>query len=66
MEEQYYDDASIAARSKREQLMKEAEEYRLRRHIDTLQNLDKSEKKLGVVSHRKYGILHSFRPRLTS
>ena len=65
MEGQYYDDAGIAAASKREQLMKEAEEYRLRRHIDAIQQLDKSEKKQDVKSQRKYGILHPVRPRFS-
>jgi hypothetical protein len=44
MEEQYYDDISIAARSNREQLMKEAEEYRLHRHIFAMKKNGKTEK----------------------
>ena len=44
MEKQYYDDINIAARSKREQLMKEAEEYRLHHHIFAMKKHGKGEK----------------------
>jgi hypothetical protein len=52
MEEQYYDNTSIAARSKREQLMKEAEEYRLHRHIVTMNKNGKVEK-AAMPEHRR-------------
>jgi len=62
MEEQYYGDASIAARSKREQLMKEAEEYRLHRHIAAMKKLDVGERKPIVESDRKHRILPGAKP----
>lgn len=54
MEEQYYDNTGIAARSKREQLMKEAEEYRLRLHIATMKKNGKVEKATVPENRRGY------------
>ncbi len=53
MEEQYYDNTSIAASAKREQLMKEAEEFRLRRHIAAMKKPEKAEK--GVIPEKRRG-----------
>ena len=66
MEGNYYDDVSIAASYKREQLMNEAEEHRLIQHIAAIQKLDKSQKKLSVENHRKYWVLHPVRPNSTT
>jgi hypothetical protein len=58
MEERYYDNSSIAARSKQEQLMKEAEEYRLRRHIIAIKKNKKLEKAALPEKSRR----HAFQP----
>jgi hypothetical protein len=55
MEDRYYDDISIAANCKREQLMKEAEEYRLRHHI-TFMKIAKAEKATMLEKRHKYVI----------
>ena len=47
---------SIAASSKQEQFLKEAEEYRLRRHIAAIQKSAKVEKVINPVNRRKYEI----------
>ena len=52
----FYDSSSIAAQSKREQFMKEAEEYRLQRHIAALRKLEKGDKKASLEKTRKYRI----------
>ena len=54
MEEQYYDNTSIAASAKREQLLKEAEEHRLRRHIATMKKHGKVEKAAIPENRRGY------------
>ena len=54
-----FDSGSIAANSKREQFLKEAkeaEEYRLRRHIAAIQKSAKVEKMINPVSRRQYEI----------
>jgi hypothetical protein len=56
MQERFYDDAGIAAQSKREQLMKEAEEYRLRRHIAASQEMETSNQKMSPKNNRKHMI----------
>jgi hypothetical protein len=54
--EQYnqYDPSSIAASSKREQFLKEAEEYRLRRHIAAIHKSAKVEKTVIPANQRQY------------
>ncbi len=58
MEERLYDNSSIAPRSKQEQLMKEVEEYRLRRHIIAI----KKNKKLEKVTTLEKSRRHAFQP----
>ncbi len=53
MENRYYDDVSIASQAKREHFMKQAEEYRLHRHIAAMKNM-KAEKVLVPEKRRKY------------
>ncbi|OGN89012.1 MAG: hypothetical protein A2Z74_05870 [Chloroflexi bacterium RBG_13_46_9] len=54
MEEQYFDNTGIVARSKREQLMREAEEYRLRRHITAMKKNEKVGKEVTPEKRRGY------------
>ncbi len=56
MEEQYYDNTSIAASAKREQLMKEAEEFRLHRHIAAMKKHGKVEKAAIPENRRGYDL----------
>ena len=51
-----FDSGSIAANSKRDKLLKEAEEYRLRRHIAAIQKSAKVEKMINPVNRRQYEI----------
>ena len=49
-----FDSGSIAASSKREQFLKEAEEYRFRRHIAAIQKSAKVEKAVNPENQRQY------------
>jgi hypothetical protein len=61
-EKYFYDNSSIAARCKREHLMKEAEEHRLRRHIAALQKLKKEEKTSSPDRPPKYVVPPEINP----